>query len=89
MPVKIYGIIGYPLTFTLSPPMHNAAFKALGIPARYGAYPVREVLEGMDTIRERPLEGASVTIPHKLSIMGLLDGLDESALKTGAVNTVV
>jgi shikimate dehydrogenase len=87
--VKLYGIIGYPLTFTLSPPMHNAGFRAMGIHARYDAYAVKEIQEGMKLIRERPLEGASVTIPHKVSIKDLLDELDDSAVKTGAINTVV
>ena len=87
--MKRYGIIGYPLTFTLSPSMHNAGFRALGIRARYDAYPVKEIVEGIEIIREQPLEGASVTIPHKVSIKDLLDELDDSAVKTGAVNTVV
>ncbi len=87
--MKEYGIIGYPLRHTLSPLMHTAAFQAAGIPARYQAYPVEDVREGVRLIREIPLEGVSVTIPHKTTIMDLLDGLDETASRIGAVNTVV
>jgi shikimate dehydrogenase len=61
----------------------------MGVHARYDAYPVENISDGMDILRDRPLEGMSVTIPHKVSIMDLLDGLDDSALETGAVNTVV
>jgi len=87
--VREYGIIGYPLQYTLSPPIHNAAFQALGIPARYRAYPVKDIQEGVRLIREIPLEGVSITIPHKMAIMNLLDGLDEVASQISAVNTVV
>ncbi len=87
--MKEYGVIGYPLRYTLSPPMHNAAFRIMGICARYRAYPVRDVREGIRLIREVPLEGVSVTIPHKITILDLLDRLDEVAFQIGAVNTVV
>lgn len=86
---KHYGIVGYPLDHTLSPKMHNRAFAHLGLDALYEAYPVREAREAIRLIREIPLEGASVTIPHKEAAMVLLDGLDEVARQIGAVNTVL
>jgi shikimate dehydrogenase len=49
-----YGIIGYPLSFTLSPKMHNRAFSHLGIDALYEAFPVAEVKEGVRLIKEIP-----------------------------------
>jgi shikimate dehydrogenase len=87
--MRQYGIIGYPLRYTLSPPMHNAAFQTLGIIARYEAYPVQDIQKGMRLVKGIPLDGASITIPHKMAIMDLLDGLDEVACQIRAVNTVV
>ena len=82
------GIIGYPLTYTLSPAMHNAAIKHLGIPAIYKAYPVEKVEDGVKLLLKE-LDGVSVTIPHKESIVPFLNDIDEDAEKIGAVNTVV
>lgn len=84
-----FGIIGYPLTYTLSPRMHNRAFEVLGIDAVYDAYPVEDVQKALELMRSIPLEGVSVTIPHKESILKGLDGVDERAKAIGAVNTVL
>ncbi len=88
MPKK-FGIIGYPLTYTLSPLMHNRAFRALKIDAIYEAYPVEDIQEALRLIRSLPLEGVSVTMPHKESILNWLDGVDQEAKAIGAVNTVL
>ena len=87
--MSTYGIIGYPLTYTQSPAMHNAVFRALGMVHRYHAYPVRSAQEAVALIRDKSLSGVSITIPHKETIMPLLDQLDEDAQRIGAVNTVV
>jgi len=87
--MKEYGVMGYPLRHTLSPAMHEAAFRARGLEARYQAYPVEDLREGMRLIREIPLAGVSVTMPFKVEVMGRLDGLDETASRIGSVNTVV
>jgi shikimate dehydrogenase len=87
--MRTFGIIGYPLDYTLSPAMHNAAFQALGMTDRYDAYPVRDVRRAVDLIREKSLCGVSVTIPHKTAIAHLLDGSDGDAARIGAVNTVI
>jgi len=84
-----YGIIGYPLSFTLSPKMHNRAFFHLGIDAIYEAFPVKDVREAVRLIKETPLLGVSVTMPYKESIMEFLDGIDQVAQKIGAVNTIL
>jgi len=84
-----YGIIGYPLSFTLSPKMHNRAFFHLGIDAIYEAFPVKDVREAVRLIKETPLSGVSVTMPYKESIMEFLDGIDQVAQKIGAVNTIL
>lgn len=86
----ITGIIGHPLSHSLSPSMHNAAFLALGIPGRYLAFSTRpEELEAfLQLAVEVDMRGFNVTIPHKESIMPFLDRLDASAEAVGAVNTV-
>ncbi len=87
----ITGIIGFPLSHTLSPAMHNAAFVTLGLPGRYVVLPtqVHELETLMQVAVELNLRGFNVTIPHKQSILSLLDRLDPSAERIGAVNTVL
>jgi len=87
----ITGIIGHPLSHSLSPAMHNSAFLAAGVSGRYLAFPVKpEELEiFLQVAVELDLKGFNVTIPHKESIIPLLDGLDATAELVGAVNTVV
>lgn len=86
---KIYGILGRPVTHSLSPAMHNAAFGKLGINAVYVPFPVTDLAQAVAGIRGLALGGASVTIPFKEEIMPLLDELDPLAARMGAVNTVL
>ncbi len=93
MAKKKYGIIGHPVTHSLSPAMHNAAFKSLGIDAVYDLYDVRpEELNGfMDTAKGEGILGFNVTIPHKIAAKEYLEHagtLNENAGRLGAVNTV-
>jgi shikimate dehydrogenase len=88
---KICAIIGDPIEHTMSPVIHNAAFRKLGldyiyIPFRVGKEELAKAVEG---IRALNIKGFNVTIPHKVAIMPMLDGLDYLAEKIGAVNTVV
>ncbi len=87
----VYGIIGNPVSHSLSPIMHNVAFKELGIKAVYGAFLVKEenLKKAVEGIRALNIKGLSITIPHKESIMKFLDEIDRVALKIGAVNTIV
>lgn len=89
--MKQYGILAYPAKHSLSPVMHNAAFKALGIDAQYGVFEKQEhELAGfIDEVREEPVSGLSVSLPYKEEIMEYLDEIEEAAQKIGAVNTVV
>lgn len=84
----LYCVMGNPVAHSLSPAMHNAAFARLGINAAYLAFPVADIGRAMDAMRALPILGASVTIPHKVSIMEHLDHVDETARRMGAVNTV-
>jgi shikimate dehydrogenase len=86
---KIYGILGQPVTHTLSPAMHNAAFRELKINAVYVAFPVSDLSQAVAGLRGLSIRGMSVTIPFKEEIIPLLDELDLQAARIGAVNTVV
>jgi shikimate dehydrogenase len=86
---KIFGILGHPVTHSLSPAMHNAAFRHLGINAIYVAFLVTDLPQTVAGLRGLAIGGVSVTIPFKEEIIPLLDALDPQAAKIGAVNTVV
>jgi shikimate dehydrogenase len=89
--VRYAGLIGNPVEHSLSPHMHNAAFRALGVDAMYELWQTE--LEGLPErvarIREPEMLGANVTVPHKQAVMGLLDELTETARRIGAVNTII
>jgi len=86
---KIYGIMGRPVSHSLSPAMHNRAFGALGLNKVYVAFEVENVEQAMDGFRALGIKGVSVTVPHKQAVMEHLDTLDAVARKIGAVNTLV
>jgi shikimate dehydrogenase len=87
----ICGIIGDPLGHTMSPAMHNAAFKSLGLDYVYVPFKVKsmELRKAIEGIRGLNLRGVNVTIPHKVAVVQLLDKLDPLAERIGAVNTIV
>lgn len=86
-----YGILAYPAGHSLSPVVHNAAFKALGIDAQYGVFeiPDTELSGFIENVRHEKVSGLSVSLPYKEDILRYLDVIDEDAKKIGAVNTVV
>jgi shikimate dehydrogenase len=86
---RVYGILGRPVAHSLSPAMHNAAFRELGLNAVYVAFPVTELKQAVTGLRGLAISGVSVTIPFKEEIIPLLDDLDPQAARMGAVNTVV
>lgn len=84
------GILGWPLDHTLSPVIHNAAFRNLGLDWIYLTWPVtperlRAAIEG---IRALGGMGANVTMPHKETVIELLDEVSGDARDLGAVNTI-
>jgi shikimate dehydrogenase len=89
----LLGLIGAPIAHSASPAMHEAAGEALGVRCRYhlievagaDASRLRTMLEGVRTLT---FSGVNVTYPYKVAIIPLLDELDPSAAKVGAVNTV-
>ncbi len=85
----IYGILGRPVAHSLSPAMHNAAFRALSLNAVYVAFPVTDLRQAVAGLRGLAIQGVSVTIPFKEDIIPLLDEVEPRAARMGAVNTVV
>lgn len=88
---KLYGVIGDPISQTLSPSMHNAAFNHLGLSAKYLPFHVTpgQLSQAIEGVRGLGVAGLNVTIPHKVSVMNLLDEIDPLAMRIGAVNTIV
>lgn len=85
---RLYGVAGNPVTHSLSPALHNAAFRAAGIDAVYLPLHTTSVRDLVHLARELPLDGISVTMPWKVEILPLLDSVDSLAAAIGAVNTV-
>ena len=90
MPQDIYGVIGWPLAQSLSPLIHNTGFQTLNLPGVYLRWEVApdNLPRFLDAVRALPIRGLSVTIPHKVAVMPLLDGLTREAEAVGAVNTL-
>ena len=87
----LYALIGFPVKHTFSPPMHNAAFSALGMNAAYFALEVKPeyLKDALEGVKGLGLCGLNVTIPHKESCMKYLERIDPLAKSIGAVNTIV
>ncbi|GIU71886.1 MAG: shikimate dehydrogenase [Candidatus Nitrosocaldaceae archaeon] len=88
--MKTYCVIGDPIDHSLSPAMHNAAFRILNLDCIYIAMRVRvgELDAAIKSIKATRIAGFNVTMPHKVAIMQYLDKLDKSSILANAVNTV-
>ncbi len=88
---RVVGILGWPLEHSLSPRIHNAAFRRLGLDWVYVAFPVRpeRLGEAISGLRGLGVVGANVTMPYKERVVTFLDRLGEKARRVGAVNTLV
>ncbi len=88
---RICALIGDPIEHTMSPVMHNTAYKKLGLDYAYIPFRVKpeELPRAVAGLKALNVRGFNVTIPHKVSIIPFLDSLDPLAEKIGAVNTVV
>ena len=88
---KVCGVIGDPIEHTMSPVMHNTAFRELGLDYVYLAFRVKgeELAQAIEGMRALGISGLNVTIPHKVAVIPFLDELDPLAKKIGAVNTIV
>lgn len=87
---KIYGVLGYPAKQSLSPLMHNAAFKALGINAEYKIFEKspQELENFLHTLAQQNIFGLNVTLPYKEKVIPFLDKISDQVKLIGAVNTV-
>ncbi|MBU8905609.1 shikimate dehydrogenase [Desertibacillus haloalkaliphilus] len=88
---KLYGLLGHPVAHSLSPLMHNDAFKDQQLPYHYQAFDVEpsQLKQAVVGLKALGVSGFNVTIPHKVEVMKYLDAVDEEAKIIGAVNTVV
>lgn len=87
----VAAVIGWPISQSLSPVIHNAAFRHHGDNWSYVAYPVEpgDASSAIAAMRSGGLQGLNVTMPHKDAVADLVDELDKSAESIHAVNTVV
>jgi len=88
---KILGVIGFPVSHSLSPIMHNAAIAAMGLDYIYVPLPIAvndlpAAIAGLKAIQS--VQGFNLTIPHKVEVIPLLDEVMPIAKSVGAVNTV-
>ena len=88
---RVCAVIGDPIEHTLSPPIHNAAFRSLNMDFTYVAFRVRkrELAQAMEGARALGIVGLNVTRPHKATVMRSLDTIEKTAREIGAVNTIV
>lgn len=90
-PLALASVIGSPVGHSLSPAIHNAAFRAVGLPWVFVAWEVPEgyAPEALASMERFGVAGLSVTMPHKSAVAEAVDSLTEEAEMLGAVNCVV
>ena len=87
--MRIFGLIGYPLSHSFSQKYFTEKFQKEGIDAEYLLFPLKDANEIPALLEQnRNLSGFNVTIPHKEAVIPYLDDLDETARAVGAVNCV-
>jgi len=86
---EIYGIMGSPVSHSLSPAMHNRAFEVLALNKVYVPFAVADPAAALQGLKTLGVRGVSVTIPYKEEIVPCLDSIDPLAARIGAVNTLV
>ncbi len=87
---KVVGLIGNPVEHSISPLIHNSAFRKSNLDYVYVAHKVAEehIEEATNGIKALEIEGVNVTIPHKTTVIRHIDSIQETANKIGAVNTI-
>ena len=88
---KICAVFGHPIGHSLSPAMHNAAFKALQMDYIYIACHVlpEQLPAAVQGIRALGFTGVNITIPHKQAVLGELDEICGESVRSGSVNTII
>lgn len=93
MPIYHLGLIGYPVSHSLSPKIQNEALAASNLEGDYSLFPISpDHIQGLkdllDRVRSGEVTGFNVTIPHKQNVIPLLDELTPTARSIGAVNVI-
>lgn len=88
-PIRL-GVFGDPVAHSLSPQMQNAALRACEIEIQYARFHIRvsELRPALLLLRKLDFVGINLTVPHKIAAFAQIDHADESATRTGAVNTI-
>lgn len=91
MSTTLTGLIGYPIAHSKSPRIHEYWIAKHGLAAEYKLFttPPARVRQVVKRLRDKGAAGFNVTVPHKRAVMEYLDGMDVTATRIGAVNTVV
>ena len=89
--MKTYGLLGKDIGYSLSPAMHNAAFKELGIEAEYKLFDKSlDELDGFfKELKDGKISGCNVTIPYKEKVLEYVDKKDNLVLAVGSLNTII
>jgi 3-dehydroquinate dehydratase/shikimate dehydrogenase len=86
---RVYGVAGDPVNKSLSPIMLNTAFRRETVNAVYLALQAHDIKDLVNLIHQIPIQGVSVTMPHKQAILPYLERMDAPSQKIGAVNTIL
>jgi 3-dehydroquinate dehydratase/shikimate dehydrogenase len=86
---QVYGVVGDPLSHSLSPVMMNAAFRRETVNAVYLALHAKSLKDVLACVHDIPIRGLSVTMPYKQEILSALENSDALTKQIGACNTVV
>jgi 3-dehydroquinate dehydratase/shikimate dehydrogenase len=84
----VYGLVGWPLSHSVSPAMHNAAFAATRIDGVYLPFPAADADDFVTFGHALGVKGVSVTIPYKIALFERVDEIDAVARRVGAINTI-
>jgi 3-dehydroquinate dehydratase/shikimate dehydrogenase len=84
----VYGLVGLPVSHSVSPDMHNAAFAAAGLNAVYLPLPAADADDFVRFARAMGMKGASVTIPYKVALFDCVQEADDLTRRIGALNTL-
>lgn len=92
--MKIYGLVGHNIGYSLSPAMHNAAFKKLKLDAEYKIFDIKpeEIDKFLNSLLRSDTAGLNVTVPYKIKAYEFVKKygfVDNTTEKLGAVNTIV
>jgi len=86
---RVYGVAGDPVSHSLSPRIMNAALRRENVNGVFLALHAKSLKDLLACVKEIPIHGLAITMPHKQEILKYLDNTDPQTAKIGACNTVV